>query len=767
MCVAVIYTTTIPTIRGIKMSEILKLGKIKNENIFEVEFDNLEATGNACIEFKMQSQSSGGIAVLYAPNGTGKTSLSDVLACESNLEEKNFEGDFNGTPIQGSDKKFHVIKDQLNRNVIPGDTSDYLIGADIRREYALKKKIAEGFSNAFSNLPKTFKTDYKVAKVGDYLLGRLPNNDAVCYIKDIIPTRSRGRNIDHNEFIQFISGTAQIVLPETIDEEKIKFVIDDCAGSKLIEKILSVQLNQVVANEEISIIEQNDDAIGLIKKYMRLQTCIVCDNTEFDAESLLIQKEENRRRIYESLDTKTKELLDKVVNDNSLKGSDMFDIKGKVTAFITNGDISVMYELQEEMNLYISYVTSKMLNTLLCCFEGTSMIEDYTAYRALLGSQPQIDSEELLFIQEIISENIGPEITIVRDEENDNNFKLMLAGQEFLGVERNKLHLSTGEQNFISLAFELLLARRSDKEFIVMDDPISSFDSVYKNKIAFCIVKFLENKKQIILTHNTDLIRLLEVQQNGCFHLYLFSNASGGNNGFVRVNNEEKDILINLHKLIKLFQNKDNSLSDTITNEKLFLMSMIPFMRGYAHISNGGEPIYTCLSGIMHGYENSSVDVTDCYEKLFGYRFSTIYNISVDDVLNLDCTAINILDNVQYPLLSETLRQTLIYYYLRMKVEKELVNIFNVPISRNHPLMLNQIIRKALNYNPEDPDAESKRGYKVFFTSRKTLLNEFNHFEGNMNIFQPAIDISPTALQKEVSSIEVKLSQLRIDYAAV
>lgn len=749
------------------MPEILTFSKIKNEDIFEVEFDDLVATGNASIEFKMQSQSSGGIAVLYAPNGAGKTSLSDVLACENYCEEKNFVGDYNGTPIQGTDNKFHVIKDQINRNVIPGNTSDYLIGADIRREYALKKKIAEGFTKAFGDLPKTFKTEYKVTKIGDYLLSKLTNNDAARYIKDIIPTRTRGRNIDQNEFIQFISNTIQIVIPETIDEEKTRFLIDDCAGSKLIEKILSVQLNQIVANEEISIIEQNDDAIGLIKKYRRLQTCIVCDNTEFHAECLLERKEENRRRIYESLDAKTKELLDKVVNDNSLRVTDSFGIKAKVIAFITNGDISGMHELREEINLYISYVTSKMLNTLLSCFDGTSMLEDYVAYTALLETHPQIDSEELLFIQEIISENIGPEITIVRDEENDNNFKLMLAGQEFIGVERNKLHLSTGEQNFISLAFELLLARRSDKEFIVMDDPISSFDSVYKNKIAFCIVKFLENKKQIILTHNTDLIRLLEVQQNGCFHLYLFSNAPGGNNGFVRVNNEEKDILINFHKLIKLLQNQDNSLSSHITNEKLFLMSMIPFMRGYAHISNGGEPIYTCLSGIMHGYENSSVDVTDCYAKLFGYRFSTIYNISVNDVLNLDCATIDILDNVQYQLLSETLRQTLIYYYLRMKVERELVNIFNVPINCNHPLMLNQIIRKAFNYTPEDPDAESKRGYKVFFTSRKTLLNEFNHFEGNMNIFQPAIDIAPTALQREVSSIEAKLSQLRIDYAAV
>lgn len=48
-----------------------------------------------------------------------------------------------------------------------------------------------------------------------------------------------------------------------------------------------------------------------------------------------------------------------------------------------------------------------------------------------------------------------------------------------------------------------------------------------------------------------------------------------------------------------------------------------------------------------------------------------------------------------------------------------------------------------------------------FFTSRKTLLNEFNHFEGNMNIFQPAIDITDIALNEEKESILDYLEKLR------
>ena len=53
------------------------------------------------------------------------------------------------------------------------------------------------------------------------------------------------------------------------------------------------------------------------------------------------------------------------------------------------------------------------------------------------------------------------------------------------------------------------------------------------------------------------------------------------------------------------------------------------------------------------------------------------------------------------------------------------------------------------------------REFRVFFTSRKTLLNEFNHFEGNMNIFQPAIDITKSALQKEIREIEEKLVEIK------
>ena len=69
--------------------------------------------------------------------------------------------------------------------------------------------------------------------------------------------------------------------------------------------------------------------------------------------------------------------------------------------------------------------------------------------------------------------------------------------------------------------------------------------------------------------------------------------------------------------------------------------------------------------------------------------------------------------------------------------------------------MLTNIITNAFNGN--DSDAIHSR---VFFLSRKTLLNEFNHFEMDMNIFQPAIDITNKALIKERELIMAKLAGL-------
>ena len=96
----------------------LEFSLIKNGTIFESDFQNLTPT-NGTIEFKHLS-TSGGIAVLYAPNGTGKSSFAKVLGIDSLTEELSFSvsDDSGSAIIPGA---FHIIPDQINRNVAVAD----------------------------------------------------------------------------------------------------------------------------------------------------------------------------------------------------------------------------------------------------------------------------------------------------------------------------------------------------------------------------------------------------------------------------------------------------------------------------------------------------------------------------------------------------------------------------------------------------------------------------------------------------------------------
>ena len=91
------------------------------------------------------------------------------------------------------------------------------------------------------------------------------------------------------------------------------------------------------------------------------------------------------------------------------------------------------------------------------------------------------------------------------------------------------------------------------------------------------------------------------------------------------------------------------------------------------------------------------------------------------------------------------------YLFLRLLIEKKLVTKYNIDTeSKGGAKQLGQIISKAFPENSSNSDDMKNR---VFLTTKKTLLNEFNHFEGNMSIFQPAIDITDQILEQEKTDI--------------
>lgn len=331
---------------------------IKNNDIFETDFAHLSSQ-NGTIEFK-HMQGSGGIAVIYAPNGTGKTSLANLLDVEVSTEKNSFvASDDQGNTITPETMAFHVIQDQLNRNVIRGKTTDYLIGAQIRREYELRDQINAAFRNAYEQLSSKYKAEFKVSKVGDYLLTQIESvqdtthQTAFQYIRSIVNTRQHGKDIDRNTFVAFIRNDENRPNLSEMDTTKRSFIITDLSKSKVVEKILAIKPDEIIADTSSVLVERHDDAIGILKKYHSLESCIVCDNHSFDGDALLESKKESRKRIYDNLDRKTKDILDKIVCDNSLISADPFEIKRIVGTFIADGYFTELINLQQELKTYV------------------------------------------------------------------------------------------------------------------------------------------------------------------------------------------------------------------------------------------------------------------------------------------------------------------------------------------------------------------------------------------------------------------------------
>ena len=69
--------------------------------------------------------------------------------------------------------------------------------------------------------------------------------------------------------------------------------------------------------------------------------------------------------------------------------------------------------------------------------------------QTLISSTPGISQEDHLYIQEIVSNGMSKRLSVERDK--NKRLRIRLSDQEFLGVPRDELPLSTGEQNFLSL----------------------------------------------------------------------------------------------------------------------------------------------------------------------------------------------------------------------------------------------------------------------------------------------------------------------------
>ena len=60
--------------------------------------------------------------------------------------------------------------------------------------------------------------------------------------------------------------------------------------------------------------------------------------------------------------------------------------------------------------------------------------------------KPEISEEDILYVEQVINNSMNKSLKIVRDD--NKNLKIVLENKEFLGIDRDKLPLSTGEISY-------------------------------------------------------------------------------------------------------------------------------------------------------------------------------------------------------------------------------------------------------------------------------------------------------------------------------
>lgn len=119
-------------------------------------------------------------------------------------------------------------------------------------------------------------------------------------------------------------------------------------------------------------------------------------------------------------------------------------------------------------------------------------------------------------VKETINQDLHDRFDISNDRIvfDPNNKKIEIT------MERKINEYSTGEINLLKFLFKIYEFIGSNKQYLILDDPISSLDIINHYKIAYEIVKASHSKTIIAFTHSIEMLNTLNSQHNNFFKFY-------------------------------------------------------------------------------------------------------------------------------------------------------------------------------------------------------------------------------------------------------
>lgn len=598
-----------------------------------IDFENCFGIGKLNFEFDFISNNSNSF-LIYAPNGTMKTSFSRTLDLISKNDIKNVPSD----RIYNKPSKYEVIVDgnSINpENILVVNAEDntydasnkitnFLASNELKKKY---DKIYEELNFQKSEFVKKLKSISQSTDCEAEVINCFTENKNDKNFFEILELNINSL-VDKYEVYKFKYN-------DIFDKKNnVKKFLEK--NSKILDQYISDYKN-ILSNSSFFKLK-GDNSFGTYQANEILRS--IEDNTFFEAGHKFIL--ENGTEIKNSQELKAIVTLEieKIINDEKLKKS--FDQVDK--AIGSNAELRIFKKVIEKDNLILI------------------SLKDYEGFRKKVWidnlSQLKSDAENLnnfyitrkSELQKIISEAKNEFMLWKEIVETFNSrfyvpFKVILTNQEdiilkqdtanleFEYFEKNELPvrqkkenliniLSKGEQRayfILQFLFEIESKKSNpDKSLVIFDDIADSFD--YKNK--FAIIEYikdlslLDKFRMIILTHNFDFYRTVASRLDLNSDVVFMATKDENKNISLHKGQYRKDVFVYFLK--------------NYNNEKIFI-SLIAFVRNIIeYIESSKCPEYDQLTSCLHIKTNTSTltakDIFDIYisklPKLTGKRIS-------------------------------------------------------------------------------------------------------------------------------------------------
>lgn len=493
-------------------------------NVLSVDFENCFGIGKLKHDFKFEENKSNTF-LIYAPNGTMKTSFARTFDLLSKNEAKNLPCDriyttrvskhevlVDGSPI--SPESILVVNAEDNSFDASNKISSFIASKELKQQYdTIYKDLDE--------------------RKGDYIKRlKTVSQSTDCESEFWSTFRLNNRE----SFFEILMRVAANLSDKP---DKYRFKYNDVFDKKQnVKKFLDKNepvLEQYVSDYKSLVSSSKlfkgdgENSFGTYQANELLKS--IDDNSFFDAGHKFVLEDGTEINDAQTLKTIVQEEIDRIINDKKLKGA--FEKVDKAIA--TNVELRSFRKVIDNNNLILvelkDYESFKKKVWMSYLSELKSESEDLVGYYLSKKAELEaiiVESKKEISLWKDIIETFNARFyvpfKVLLTNQDDIILKLETANLEFEyfdereGAVRQKREdlldvLSKGEQRayfILQFLFEIESRKSSeDKNIIIFDDVADSFD--YKNK--FAIIEYIKDLhlsdvfRMIILTHNFDFYR--------------------------------------------------------------------------------------------------------------------------------------------------------------------------------------------------------------------------------------------------------------------